>query len=153
VVEYIQAMRIMARHEAHRLLRLRDFATRSAGHPGGVYAHAASGTLPIHPFADEADLLVRLGVSPDDCRGVDAYWEVNGDVCVVEVWSAADRLGLFYRWSVGKLPILHLAARVADPFVTRPSFERIMSQFIAAGVPADPPFRREENDGLVRLEA
>ena len=148
-------MRTMRRLDAHRLLRLRDFAARSAGHPGGVYVHAASGTryLPIHPFADEADLLARIGASPEGCRGVDAYWEIGGDVCFLEVWSAADRHGIFARWSDGKLPMLHLAARVRGQTVTRPLFEQVIAKFVRAGVPTDPRFGPDIGDGLVQVDA
>jgi hypothetical protein len=146
-------MRIMPRLDAHHLLRLRDFAARSAGHPGGVYVHAASRTryLPIHPFADEADLLARIGATAEGCVGVDAYWEVGGDVCFVQVWSSADDHGLFARWSSGKPPMLYLAAKVQVATVSRRLFETMMSAFIGMGVPAEPRFQPDIAERMVRL--
>ena len=61
--------------------------------------------LPIHPFADEPELLAKLNLKAEDCRSVDAYWRIGDDVCFLQVWLSTDdplgRSGLF----------LHLALR------------------------------------------
>ena len=90
-----------------RNLRLLEIDRRCQEHPNGVYFHAkgAGVYLPIHPFADERELLAKLNLKAEDCRSVDASWRIGDDVCFLQVWLSTDdplgRSGLF----------LHLALR------------------------------------------
>jgi hypothetical protein len=145
----------MEHHDRH--LRLLDFDRRSQEHPGGVYLHPghASAYLPIHPFADEPDLLAKLNLKPEDCRSVDAYWRVGNDVCFLQVWlSTADPLkwsGVFARWSDGKPPMLNVVAVIQAQTVTRCAFEAVMSAFLRLGIPDDARFAPDIGDCLLEV--
>lgn len=145
----------MADNDRH--LRLIDFDCRLREHPGGIYFHASgSGAyLPIHPFADEPELLAKHKINPDDCRSVDAYWRVGDDVCFLQVWlSAGDplgRSGFFARWSEGNPPMLNAVAVIKVERVTRCAFEAVMSEFLRLGIPTDTRFTADLGDCLVQV--
>jgi hypothetical protein len=84
-------------------------------------------------------LLKTLNDTPEGCWKADAYWEVGGEVCFVEVWVTAKdpvgRVGAWARWSDGEPPMLHLAAVLNEPYVTRAAFEAVMSEFRRRGSP------------------
>jgi hypothetical protein len=71
-----------------RHLRLEDFEERSQLSA----AHAIDGLgryIPIHPLADEAELLAQLQMAPQDCLKVDLYWHIDGDVLFVQINTAS----------------------------------------------------------------
>lgn len=39
----------------------------------------------VHPFADEHEVLARLGLTPDWCTTADAYWRTRNDVYFVQI--------------------------------------------------------------------
>ena len=69
-----------------RLRRWREFLRRAEFSPESVYRHRCDGWpyIPIHPFADEAAELARVGMAPEGCwlgrrlvghrGGCDAAW-------------------------------------------------------------------------------
>ena len=69
-----------------RLRRWRDFLRRAEFSPASVYRHRCDGWpyIPIHPFADEAAELARVGMAPEDCGSADAWWGIEGDATLVE---------------------------------------------------------------------
>ena len=146
----------MTDHE--RSLRLLDFDCRSQTQPESVYFLGQGGGayLPIHPFADEPELLAKLHITPDNCRSVDAYWRVGDDVCFLQVWLAKDdalgRSGLFARWSDGEPPMLNVVAVVNAGTVCRKQFEDVMLRFLRLGAPSHPLFNPSIGDRLVPIE-
>src|SRR5438309_1043952 len=64
-----------------RAKRWADFRRRVEHAPASVYRHRTRGWeyIPVHPFADEPAELARLGLRPEDCGGVDAWWGIDGD--------------------------------------------------------------------------
>ena len=147
--------KVMADHDRH--LRLVDFDRRSQRHPGGVYLHASGGDayLPIHPFADEPELLAKLHLQPEDCRSVDAYWRAGNDVCFLQVWLSTDdslgRCGLFARWSDSEPPMLNVVGVITAEVVTRQVFERVMSEFLRLGIPANTCFAPDIGGRLLQI--
>jgi hypothetical protein len=137
-----------------RNLRRLDFDRRCREHPGGVYVHSNGGGvyLPIHPFADEPELLAKLTVKVDDCRSVEAYWRIGDDVCFLQVWLSTDdplgRSGLFARWSDGEPPMLNVVAVLQAQSVTRCAFEAAMSEFLRIGIPTNDRFASKLGDHL-----
>lgn len=116
--------------------RFDDFTRRASYTPDSVYHHQKRrwAYIPVHPFADEPEDLRRLGITPDDCWGVDAYWHAETDIYFLQVWTNRQEAlsgdsRLFVRWSEGELALLNLVARVSDQNVTRSKFEALMERF------------------------
>ena len=114
---------------------INDFERRCAYAPASVYIHRDKQWryIPIHPFADEPGVLRRLGIGPDDCRGVDAYWRTHDAVYFLQVWTqrvdTTDRKpGLYAQRPDGSPALCYLTAIVPDATVTRTHFESIMEQ-------------------------
>ena len=122
-----------------RKLRLNDFERREKNHPGGIYIHPHGDGeyLPVHPFADESELLVKLNMKPELCRSVDAYWRIDNDVIFIQVGLSADdplgRSGFFARWSDIKPSMLNLVAIIKANRISRFDMESVMSKFVQLG--------------------
>ena len=140
-----------------RLMRWMDFCSRVSGTPDSVYCHRAHGWryIPLHPFGDEPEVLARLGMRPEDCRIVDAWWSVDRDATLLEsrvVGAVLGSAGLFAnatphedkRW-------VYLGAVFDAPFVTRADFEAAMVRFVEAGYPHAPQFQLRWGDAPVRI--
>jgi hypothetical protein len=71
----------------HRNARIRDFRDRARRDPNGPLVHpvGVGESVTLHPFSDDHCLVGKLGMSPSDCLGVDAYWLIHGDVVFVRV--------------------------------------------------------------------
>jgi hypothetical protein len=137
-------------------LRLRDIRRRIDQAPEVVYRHRAFGWeyVPIHPFGDELDDLRRLGIKPEECWGVDAWWGVNGDATLLEtsvVSVTRRRPGLYARKTEHDEGWVYLQAVFELPFVTRQAFEAVMTQFVALGFPEAELFKLRPEQGTVRL--
>ena len=72
----------MSSFSRQRKRRLRHFERRWAvEHAGGdnCYSHCGCRYLATHPLCDEAGLLERLGLKPEDCRYVHAWCQFGTD--------------------------------------------------------------------------
>jgi hypothetical protein len=94
--------------------RLDDFETRASIGTGccEVVKHMKTGDryIPIHPFADDDELLVKLGLKPGDCLAGDAYWHMGDDICFLQVLASNTRKISFVsiRLMPGLVPIMTL---------------------------------------------
>jgi hypothetical protein len=139
-----------------RLLRWRDFLRRAEFSPASVYRHRCDGWpyIPIHPFADEAAELARVGMAPEDCASVEAWWGIEGDATLVE--SCISRLahhspGLYARQTEHEEGWVYLLTVLDAPYVTRGAFESALSRFASLGFPDDEQFRLIRGSRPVRL--
>lgn len=75
----------------HRERRRGDFERSARYDPSGVRVHpnASWRWMPVHPMADDTELLVQLNLSPTDCTKVDAYWDTGLDIVFLELLTAA----------------------------------------------------------------
>jgi hypothetical protein len=139
-----------------RRRRWEDFRRRAEFAPQGVYRHRAHGWeyIPIHPFADEPELLLRLHMRAEDCFSVDAWWGIDGDATLLESWTArasGRRPGLFAKPTDHEERWVYLVAVFDAPFVTRAAFEGAMTRFAEAGFPRDPSFRLRPGDPWLEI--
>lgn len=142
--------------DALRSHRWRDFLRRVESAPASVYRHRSGGWqyLPVHPFADEELDLARLGIAPEDCWGVDAWWGIEEDATLVQSCIAriADRpTGLYARQTEHEEGWVYLLAVLDAPAVTRVSFEVALSRFASLGFPGGERFQLPRDAGFIRL--
>lgn len=116
--------------------RVEDFQFRIDYSPDSAYRHRTHGWryVPIHPFADEPEILERLEISAADCVRVDAYWEIQSDVVFLETMCerGVNRpTGIYIRTrkeggnvAYGILP---------QPSITRTDFEDTMTALFKSG--------------------
>lgn len=133
-----------------------DFQRRLGFSPTSVYVHRTEGWryIPIHPFADETEQLVRLGLAPQDCSAADAWWGIEGDATLVQSWIArvANRpQGLYARRTEHVEGHVYLMAVLDIPAITRDSFEAVLTQFASLGFPDAEHFRLVFDARLTRL--
>lgn len=121
-------------------VRWSDFRRRADHAPEAICRHRPFGWeyIPVHPFGDERELLLRLGIEPPDYWGVDAWWGVNEDATLLESIVAKMtqyKPGLYARKTEHEEGWVYLRAVFKLPFITRQAFEAAMGQFIALGFP------------------
>ena len=122
-------------------IRLKDFNRRAEYSPSSVYQHIERGFryIPIHPFADETEELIKLRADKSECWKVDAWIEINNDACFLQVYSSnydEHRVpGLYARIVKENESWLYLWATIEAEFVTRSIFEHIIIDFVEIGVP------------------
>jgi hypothetical protein len=134
---------------SRRDLRWNDFRRRADHAPDSVYRHSISGWayIPIHPFADEPELLSRLGLRPEDCRAVDAWWCLEGDATLLQ--TQASRPSAFYAQGTGNDEHwVYLRAILGVPYITRVAFESTMTHFAELGFPANDLFQLPPNKAI-----
>lgn len=134
-----------------RAARLADFQKRADFAPEDVYRHLTRGWryILIHPFADEPEILARLGMVAENCTATDAWCEIDDDAMLLQIRtvSGTDTAGLW----IAPVPVrdkkcwTHRIAVLPTPFITRPAFEATMARFVAIGFPQhmawnSPPF-------------
>lgn len=130
----------------YRSQRWSNFRRRVAYAPENVYRHRTHGWeyVPVHPFADEPEILSRLDMQPEDCFSVDAWWGIDRDATLLESWVVGwthRPAGLYARASLKMDDRVHLTAILDAPFVTRTAFEAAMLRFAEAGFPRGRRFR------------
>ena len=117
----------------HRKARHDDFLARAAHAPEDVYHHRENGWayIPIHPFADETDILERLNLTPGKCTAVDAWWEIGDDAVHMQTRTAQtdDPPGMWIIQGADSKRWTCLIAVLDTPFMTRAVFEDAMSAF------------------------
>jgi hypothetical protein len=139
-----------------RALRWADFQRRVTFAPASVYHHRTHGWryIPMHPFGDEPDVLARLGLRPEDCQFVDAWWDIDGDATLLETSVAgASQMtpGLFAKGTATDEEWVYLVAVFDAPYVTRQVFEQAMAEFADFGFPRDRRYRLRPGDRPLRL--
>lgn len=116
--------------------RVRDFHRRARCAPEDVRRLGAGQYLTIHPLADEAELLKRLGIQPADCTSADAYWFTGRDVVLLSVSSrepgAVARRNPQAIWQQDRFFIV---VEVEDRPLTTPTFESVMQRLLQGGIP------------------
>lgn len=134
--------------------RIDDFERRARLAPASVEVHPNGWRyIGIHPFANDTELLRRIGVEPSDCIAVDAWCQFDDDVSFVEV-RARDGKGMILRDGVHieestigpDAPMIRARRRaeapwgvvffsvVAGPVVDRASFEAALELIAAHGL-------------------
>lgn len=129
----------MGRHARKRHQRQSDFAKRKKADPSGLYIVPDRGWeyITVHPMADENALLDSLGMTPDDCTGVDCYWSAQSDVVFLRVLSRAVAgmdPGLYVSKPSGHLNMTYLFAVVDRDSISRSTLEAVMHHYAQAGV-------------------
>jgi hypothetical protein len=110
--------------------------------------------IPVHPFGDESEVLTRLGLQPEDCRSVDAWWGIDGDATLLQSGVAGALFGpagLYAKPTLHEEGWVYLVAVFDAPFVTRAAFEAAMVRFADVGFPGGPLFRLRWGDCPVQL--
>ncbi|MCY1005180.1 hypothetical protein OV079_06255 [Nannocystis pusilla] len=133
-----------------RQQRLADFAERVQMDEDAPAWPGLGRCVTVHPMADEAALLARLGLAPAACVAVDLYWEYAGDVAFVQLATTRywpDRPPGFYarRSAAGHV---NLVAIVPDDVVSSATVERALRRFAAVKI-----VRSRLGDALAPLPA
>ncbi len=133
--------------DRQRNKRWLDFQRRAEYAPAEVYQHRIHGWkyIPLHPFADEPEVLARLGLRPEECLAADAWWAVDGDAALLEcrvIGGARRSSGLIFQPRQTPSPRwLPIQGTVDSPYVTRVVFEGLMESAYRAGFPNGARFR------------
>ena len=150
----------MSTREKLQAKRWNDFRRRADYTPQSVYRHRTHAWeyIPVHPFADEPDLLASLQLRPEDCRSADAWWGIDGDATllqssVVGLFPGPNQqvAGLTAQATTHPERWVHLFAVLDAPFVTRAAFEASMLKFADAGFPHGHLFQLRSGDPPLRL--
>lgn len=123
-----------AKSERDRKKRLRDFRERKDFNRENVYVVANKGWeyIPVHPFADETEILRKLDFPAERCVEVDAYWNWGEDVVFIQVAATSDDglpPSLYARYSDRSSSRVNLYAVLTTKVVIRADFERTMHEF------------------------
>jgi hypothetical protein len=124
----------MSRRHAIRNARLASFASRALLNADGVLTHRAGNWryIPVHPFADDYEVLARMGWPSANCWSVDAYWECEADVYLVQAQAiesaggSSPGVGLYYRREDTEGYVVNFVAVIEARVITRESFEGVL---------------------------
>lgn len=142
----------MTRFSKDSKYRLRDFKKRgSCGSEGGdIYHHEklTHSYIPIHPLADDLDILEKLDLAKESCTWVDAYWNMGTDVSFIQVISKENtannlEVGLYAQWGNTIKECLTLTSIIEEAFITKSIFEQQMNEFISLGILPSEALRRK----------
>jgi len=139
-----------------RRQRCNDFRRRARYAPESVYRHRLHDWeyIPVHPFADETELLRRLELQPDACRRVDAWCAIDGDVALLTCEGTPGSRAPHYRALRPRFGShLHLHAAIDAPQVTRAEFEAAMTSFWRAGFPRARRFALRRGAAAVDIDS
>ncbi len=145
----------MSKNE-EREARVKDFVSRKRFDPSSVIVSGALGEyIPIHPMANQTELLRELGIEPANCVAVDSYWYVDGDVVFLQIYSKIylqERCpGLYAQWSTKTIPQLYLSAYLNDEAISQQIVESVMFEFYKFGLSSKPFLRRNLEDKLTLM--
>lgn len=132
----------MSGRARRRRQRLRDFEARASFAPGDVRAlpGAPWRYLAVHPMADEAALLERLGIPPEQCLEVDAWVRTANDALFFQVrsrscWGPLGPGEFGWIMPSDRLRYPHVAANTQEPFITRTTFQAALRSLALRGLP------------------
>ena len=141
--------------ERLRRRRLADFRRRADFAPESVYRHPERGWeyIPVHPFADETDILEKLGLGSDDCTSADVWWCTGEDRALLCGIGAVDvdAAGLYARVSDHEDGSVNLTLRTTAPTITRVEIEAAMTRLAELGFPNTRPFSELRRGTTARL--
>lgn len=138
----------MSRFTKDSKFRLRDFRRRKNYSPDSVYTHSKLGYeyIPIHPFSDENNILEKLDLQPDNCKSVDAWWNMTTDMCLLEVTTknieTNRKEGIYASWPREKQGYLYFMVVLDSQAVSRVSFESIIDRINELGLIASEELRK-----------
>ncbi|HZS10400.1 MAG TPA: hypothetical protein VFD58_36560 [Blastocatellia bacterium] len=135
---------------------MQDFLSRVDYAPEDVYRHRQTGWqyIPVHPFADEPEVLSRLNLKPDDCWSSDAWLAVNNDATLIQsrtVKVCCEQPGLYASQNNDELHWPYLRVIVDAPCITRMILESAMTQFVLLGFPDSRLFQIKPKGGWIRV--
>ena len=140
-----------------RSIRLNDFKRRAEYSPNSVYQHMERGYryIPVHPFADEPDVLNYLGIDKNECWKVDAWLELDDDACFLQVYSSKydeyREPGFYARILKEGERWLYLWATTESDCITIQEFENIIVKYVELGAPKKFREQIQPGDGLVLI--
>ncbi len=131
----------MSTANRNRRARIRGFMRRATISPADVQSHGDWRFIAIHPFADDAETLARIGIAPADCVSADAWLCTGGDEILLQISGSAGpsngvpRPSLFATWW-GSPPYLQIHADVAESQVTSDVVKNVLNEIARAGIRA-----------------
>lgn len=123
-----------------RAQRFNEFTQRAASQDVSVH-HTIQEIryISIHPFADEHELLERIGWRSDLCLAVDAWVCMSEDMVLVQVYCLGhmehDEVGLWAVRASLAPHVMTLSAVIDDKVVTRRAFEAMLTEIWREGFP------------------
>ena len=138
----------MSRFTKDSKFRLRDFRRRKDYSPDSVYKHPTLGYeyIPIHPFSDESIILEKLELQSDNCKSVDAWWNMITDMCLLGVTTkdieTNRKEGIYASWPREKQGYLYFMVVLDSQAVSRVSFESIIDRINELGLIASEELRK-----------
>lgn len=125
-------------------MRWAEFRQRADHAPADVYRHPRLNCeyVPVHPFGDEPKVLRRLGLRPEDCVRVDAWWGISGDATLLSCHAEEGFGAPEYRakGTPHAEQWVYLSVKLDAPYVTRSHIEDAMEFFVLLGFPEDNRF-------------
>lgn len=135
--ELLPQMFVKGSSAAYVSARLADFELRAGEDSRNADVVAPEGWLyiTVHPCGDEPEVLDRVGVLPEDCQSVDAYWNVGSDVAFLQVSCVETEAeeAFTIRRANNDAYLFNLTAAVAAPFVTHALIHSAMRRFFRWG--------------------
>jgi hypothetical protein len=144
--------------EKYRAQRLADFEGRKLGMRSNLFILPDYDWqyIPVHPMANETDWLERHNLSGVDCTRVDCYWRMKNDVVFLQVYSSKSGWhkapGLYARWNTNAVPMLYLAAVVAEDQISQEIVERTMKRIQAINKQRDLLSDKSIEEQLKKIE-
>ena len=126
----------MSGFSRRRKQRLRDFERR-ANFTDDLRTYRSWQYITVHPFADEPELLARLGLHPEDCQKADVWWHTGEDVVLLQTVAVGEEKPTTCSW-FGDEPYLSIIARLPDKVTTIESLHHAMGRINSCGLPKRP---------------
>ena len=147
----------MTRFTKDSKFRLRDFRKRKDYSPDSVCTHPdlLQEYIPNHPFSDDKKILEKLKLRPENCRSVDAWWNMESDICLLGVitkdFEIDRKEGIYASWQREKLGYLYFKVVLDSKMISRASFESIMGRINELGLIASEKLRGNLTGKLVYI--
>lgn len=94
-------------------------------------------------------------MTPDMCRAVDAWWQIHGEVTLLQVAVLGEisgqETGLFASLTHREEQRVHLMAVVDNMTINRNLFEHCMVLFAKAGFPNAPAFQLVTQNRYIKI--
>ncbi len=128
--------------------RLRDFERHCRHVPSSVCVNEFGDRfIPIHPFGDDRETLDQLGLRPNDCFTVDAWWQKGNDVYLLQVLLLSKSLHGLPRMNYCKKSRSFIAV-IDGESVTRAMFHAVMREFREPSIPLSSRQRSVKSEKL-----